>query len=99
MTVCNCTGQLLDELANLCFIKLFRKVERQVVEKTHASNILHDEIDVFMVVVALDVLNDVWVIEFPQDCYFVNHHLQVILQFLFVYRLNGNHSVVVVDRL
>ena len=66
------------------------------VEQLLPFDVLHNQVDVFVVVVSLEVLNDVWVIQIIQGCNFVDNQIYVLAEFLFVHDLDCNLEVLVV---
>ena len=68
---------------------------RNLLEQLCASNVLHDEVDVLLIVVSLVILYDVRVIKRVQDCYLFHDAVNIVPQFDFVKNLDGNLKVFV----
>ena len=66
------------------------------VEQLLPFDVLHNQVDVFVVVVGLEVLNDVWVIQIIQSSNFVDYQIYVLAELLFVHHLDSNFEVLVV---
>ena len=66
------------------------------IEQLFPFDVLHNQVDVFVVVVGLEVLNDVWVIQIIQSCNFVDYQIYVLAELLFVHDLDSNFEVLVV---
>ena len=66
------------------------------VEQLFPFDVLHNQVDVFVVVVGLEVLNDVWVIQIIQSSNFVDYQIYVLAELLFVHHLDSNFEVLVV---
>ena len=66
------------------------------VEQLFPFDVLHNQVDVFVVVVGLEVLNDVWVIQIIQSSNFVDYQIYVLAELLFVHHLDSNFEVLIV---
>ena len=66
------------------------------VEQLLPFDVLHNQVDVFVVVVGLEVLNDVWVIQIIQSSNFVDYQIYVLAELLFVHHLDSNFEVLIV---
>ena len=66
------------------------------VEQLLPFDVLHNQVDVFVVVVGLEVLNDVWVIQIIQSSNFVDYQIYVLAELLFVHHLDSNPKVLIV---
>ena len=64
-------------------------------EELSSSNILHDQIDILLIVVGLVIFHDVGVVESVKDSYFLHDAVNVISEFDFVQDLDGNLEVLV----
>lgn len=58
------------------------------VKKFTASDVLHDEVDIFFIDVCFIILHDIWMVEFCEDLHLFLDSIQVILKFLFVHYLD-----------
>ena len=66
---------------------------RDFLEKRLACDILHDEVDVLLVVVGLVVLDDVGVVEGVEDGDLLHDAVDVVAQLLLVKHLDGHFKV------
>ena len=64
-------------------------------EELSSSNILHDQIDILLIVVGLVIFHDVGVVESVKDSYFLHDAVNVISEFDFVQDLDGNLEILV----
>lgn len=67
-----------------------------LVEKGHTGNILHDKVDVFLVVVSLIVLDNIGVVKRVENCDFLHYAIDVVSQFDFVQNFNCHFKIFVV---
>ena len=62
-------------------------------EELVAMDVLHDEVNVLLIVVGLIILHDVWMVELVENSNFFHDAINIILELLLVENFDGNKMV------
>ena len=97
MTVVDGLEQLLHVVCSLSLAECLVLLLSDLVEELLAADVLHDQVNVFVVVVCLEVLDDIGMIKLVQDGYFLNDTVDVFLELVFVKNLDSNFKVFIMS--
>ena len=96
MHVVECAKQFRHILCGHFFAKHLILHAGDLVEQLSSANVLHDEVDVFLVDVSLIILHDIGVVQIGEDVHLLHNCLQLIVQLLLVENLDGHLVIIIV---
>ena len=79
MTVVDGLEQLLHVVCSLSLAECLVLLLSDLVEELLAADVLHDQVNVFVVVVCLEVFHDVWMVELVENSHFFDDAVDVLL--------------------